>query len=48
MYGFHPRGILEVKDLSSMTLKSAQGENFVEGIKELHDKVRQTLQQKSE
>lgn len=40
VYGFHPRGILELRDLSSMAPKSAQWENFAEGIKEVHDKVR--------
>lgn len=48
VYGFHPGGILELRDLSSMAPKSAQGENFAKGIKEVHDKVRQSLQQKSE
>lgn len=48
VYGFHLRGILELRDLSSMAPKSAQGEKFVEGIKEVHDKVKLSLQQKSE
>lgn len=44
-YGCHPRGILEIRDLSSMDHRSAQGENFAENIKEIHEQVKKTSQQ---
>lgn len=48
MYGTHPRGILELRDLSLLDKKSAQVESFVEQMKELHDQVNKTLQKQVE
>lgn len=48
LYGCHPRGILELRDLSSMDNRSAQGENFAKNMKEIHEQVKKTLQQNNE
>jgi hypothetical protein len=48
VYGAHPRGILELRDLSLQDKTSAQGEVFAEHIKSLHDQVRRHLQQQNE
>lgn len=44
VYGAHPRGILELRDLSLQDKTSAQGEVFADHIKSLHDQVRRHLQ----
>ena len=44
VYGTHPRGILELRDLNLQDKRSAQGESFGEKMKELHERVMKTLQ----
>ena len=48
IYGTHLRGIFELRDLSLHDKRSAQGESFVEQIKELNEQVRITLQHQGE
>lgn len=43
VYGCHPRGISKLRDLS-MDNRSAQGENFEENMKEIHEQVKKTFQ----
>jgi len=45
VYGIHPRGILELRDLPTGAPISANGEAFVAAIKEVHDQVKNQLQQ---
>ncbi|XP_059076709.1 uncharacterized protein LOC131875976 [Cryptomeria japonica] len=45
VYGFNPRVVLKLRDLSGMDKKSALGEYFAISMQENHDKVRDTLQQ---
>lgn len=44
VYGVHPRGILELRDLQGFDKRSAQGEDFAVTMKDIHDQVRETLQ----
>lgn len=48
VYGLHPRGILELRDLGGMEKRSAQGEDFALTMKEIHDQVKATLQQSAD
>lgn len=44
VYGIHPRGILELKDLKGIERSSARGEDFALTMKDIRDRVRETLQ----
>lgn len=43
VYGIHPRGILELRVLRGLEIRSAQEEDFALAIKDIHDRVRETL-----
>ena len=43
VYGIHPRGIFELRDMSSQQHVSAQGREFAIAIKEIHDEVKAQL-----
>ena len=43
VYGMHPRGVHEIRDLGSLEKKSANDEEFTDAIHELHDEVKQKL-----
>ena len=45
--GMHPRGVHELRDLGTTKKRSAYGEEFASSIKELHEDVKQKLQDKS-
>ena len=47
VYGMHPRGVYELRDLGSAGKRSADGEEFVDAIHELHEEVKQKLKSKS-
>ena len=40
----HPRGVHELRDLGTAKKRSAYGEEFANAIKELHEEVKQKLQ----
>ena len=40
IYGMHPRGVHELRDLGSTEKRSADGEEFVDAIHELHEEVK--------
>ena len=44
MYGTHPRGILELRELPNTFLSSSHGKEFAEAIKEVQDQVKLQLQ----
>eukprot|EP00253_Pinus_taeda_P013169 PITA_13169 len=44
LYGMHPRGIHELRDLGKLEQRSADGEDFAEAMSELHEKVKVRLQ----
>ena len=44
VYGTHPRGVMEVRDVKSMERTSAQASDFVEVIKEIHQEVKDRLE----
>ena len=44
VYGMHPRGVHELRDLGTAERRSADGEKFVDAIQELHEEVKQKLQ----
>lgn len=44
VYGMHPRGILELIDLKRFDRSSAQGEDFSITMKDIHHRVKETLQ----
>jgi hypothetical protein len=48
VYGMHPRGVSEFKDLKQAEFRSASAEDFAEAMKELHSQVREHLQNLSQ
>jgi len=44
LYGMHPRGIHELRDLGQLERRSADGEDFAEAMSDLHEKFKQKLQ----
>ena len=44
VYGMHPRGICELRDLGNLEHRSADGEDFSIAMSELHEKVKKRLQ----
>jgi hypothetical protein len=44
LYGMHPRGIYEFRNLGKQEIRSANGEDFAVSMQELHDMVKQQLQ----
>ena len=45
MYGMHPRGVYELRNLGKIESKSVDGEDFVVGIHELLENVKKKLQE---
>lgn len=37
LYGIHPRGIFELRDLGQLESRSANGEDFAKAISKLHE-----------
>ena len=48
VYGIHPRGVSELKDMEQIEFISASAEDFAEAMKELHSQVRERLQNLSQ
>ena len=44
VYGLHPRGVHELRDLGKTKKRSEDGEEFVNAIQELHEEVKQKMQ----
>ena len=44
MYGMHPRGVCELRDLGQLEKRSADGEEFSIRISELQQQVKTRLQ----
>jgi hypothetical protein len=44
VYGMHPRGISELRDLSQDEFRSIGAEDFAAEIQKIHDRVREQLQ----
>jgi hypothetical protein len=44
VYGMQPRGVSELKDLEQIEFRSASIENFAEAMKELHNQIKERLQ----
>jgi len=40
VYGMHPRGVHELRDLCKMEKRSADGEEFSTAMQELHEEVK--------
>jgi hypothetical protein len=47
VYGMHPRGVFELRDVEQTEFRSASAEDFVEAMKELHNRVKERLQSSS-
>ena len=47
VYGLHPRGISELRNLGRAELRSADGEEFPSKMKAIHEQVKQQLQSSS-
>ena len=47
VYGMHPRGICELRDFRNLEHRSADGEDFATAMSELHEKVKNKLQDTS-
>ena len=47
IYGMHPRGVHELRDLGIAEKRSADVEEFVNAIQQLHEEVKQKLQDKN-
>jgi hypothetical protein len=43
-----PRGVSELKDAEQVEFKSASAEDFAEGMKELHSRIKERLQSSSQ
>jgi hypothetical protein len=41
VYGMQPRGVSELKDAKQAEFKSASAEDFAEGMKELHNRIKE-------
>lgn len=48
MYGMHPRGVYELRDMGWLEKRSADGEDFVARISELQEEVKERLQKSNE
>jgi hypothetical protein len=44
VYGMQPRGVSELKDVEQDEFRSASAEDFAEGMKELHSRIKERLQ----
>jgi hypothetical protein len=44
----HPRGVSELKDSEQNEFRSASAKDFAEGMKELHNQVKERLQDSSQ
>ena len=44
LYGMHPRGVYELRNLGDLEHRSAKGESFATAINEIHEQVKQKLQ----
>lgn len=45
VYGSHPRGVFELRDLQGLDKRSGDANEFTEAMKEVHQQVKDTLQQ---
>lgn len=48
LYGMHPHGIYELRDLGQLELRSVDGEDFAKAISDLHEQVKLKLQDSSQ
>ena len=44
LYGMHPRGVYEIRDLGQLEKRTADGEDFAARISELQEEVKERLQ----
>ena len=44
LYGMHPRGVLELRNLGKLEQRCADGEGYLTTISDLHKKVKEQLQ----
>ena len=44
LYGMHPRGVHELRDLGKLERRSVDGEDFAQAMSNLHEKVKSKLQ----
>jgi hypothetical protein len=45
LYGMHPRGIYELRNLGKQEMRSVDGEDFAISMQELQERVKQQLQE---
>jgi hypothetical protein len=48
VYGMQPRGVSKLKDSEQAEFKSVSAKDFVEGMKELHSRMKERLQNSSQ
>jgi hypothetical protein len=48
VYGMQPRGVFELKDAEQAEFRSASAEDFAEGMKKLHSRIKERLQNSSQ
>ena len=48
VYGTHPRGVLELRDVSQVARRSAQAKDFFVFMRELHQEVKNRLEKTNE
>ena len=48
LYGMHPRGVYELRDLGKLERRSADGEDFAQAMNNLHEQVKSKLQDNSQ
>lgn len=45
VYGMHPRGVCELRNLGGMEHRSGHAENFSQTMKEIQEQVKKTIQE---
>ena len=48
VYGMQPRGVSELKDSEQVEFRSVSAEDFTEGMKELHSRIKERLKSSSQ
>jgi len=44
LYGMHPRGVCELRDLGKIEQRSADGEYFATTMSDLHEEIKHKLE----
>ena len=48
VYGMHPRGICEIRDLGTMESRSGDSKDFTQTMKEIQEQLNKTIQENTQ